>query len=61
MIKNPGADLPPPLQLGLTVDIMILQELAKVVKFKYKFQLEPNGAYGKFKDGKWNGMIAELR
>jgi len=31
------------------------------VKFKYKFQLEPNGAYGSLKNGKWTGMIAELR
>jgi len=44
---------------GFCVDL--IKQLAKTVKFKYKFQLEPNGAYGKFKDGKWNGMIAELR
>ncbi len=31
------------------------------MKFKYKFQLEPNGAYGSLKNGKWTGMIAELR
>ena len=39
----------------------MFQALAKEVKFKYKFQLEPNGAYGSLKNGKWTGMIAELR
>jgi len=44
---------------GFCVDL--IKELAKVVKFKFKFQLEPKGAYGRLKDGKWDGMIAELR
>ncbi len=39
----------------------LFQALSKEVKFKYKFQLEPNGAYGSLKNGKWTGMIAELR
>jgi ABC-type amino acid transport substrate-binding protein len=35
--------------------------LSKEVKFKYKFQLEPTNTNGGFKNGKWTGMIAELR
>ena len=41
--------------------VCVVQALSKEVKFKYKFQLEPNGAYGSLKNGKWTGMIAELR
>ena len=39
----------------------LIKELAKEVKFKYKFHL--NNAYGSYDDatGQWNGMIAELR
>ncbi|XP_023349086.1 glutamate receptor ionotropic, kainate 2 isoform X2 [Eurytemora carolleeae] len=44
---------------GFCVDL--IKELSKEVKFKYKFQLEPSGSYGSFKNGKWTGMIAELR
>ena len=31
------------------------------MKFKFEFQLEPDGAYGSFKNGQWTGMIKQLR
>ena len=31
------------------------------VKFKFKFQLEPDGSYGSYKNGQWTGMIKQLR
>jgi len=41
--------------------IELIKELAKVVKFKYKFYLVEGGGYGSFKNGRWTGMIADLR
>ena len=35
--------------------------MAKEVQFKYKFYLVEGGGYGSFKNGKWTGMIADLR
>jgi len=46
---------------GFCVDL--IKELAKVVKFKFKFQLQAEGSYGN-KDpltGQWTGMIKDLR
>ena len=37
------------------------QELSKEVKFKYEFYLVEGGGYGSFKNGRWTGMIADLR
>ena len=39
----------------------INQELSKEVKFKYEFYLVEGGGYGSFKNGRWTGMIADLR
>jgi len=44
---------------GFSVDLT--KALAKTVKFKFKFQLEPTNSNGAFKNGKWTGMIGELR
>ena len=35
--------------------------MSKEVKFKYKFYLVEGGGYGSFKNGRWTGMIADLR
>ena len=37
------------------------QELSKEVKFKYEFYMVEGGGYGSFKNGRWTGMIADLR
>jgi len=44
---------------GFCVDL--IKALAKEVQFKYKFYLVEGGGYGSFKNGKWTGMIADLR
>eukprot|EP00092_Neocalanus_flemingeri_P008205 GFUD01008847.1.p1 GENE.GFUD01008847.1~~GFUD01008847.1.p1 ORF type:complete len:922 (+),score=198.85 GFUD01008847.1:309-3074(+) len=44
---------------GFCVDL--IKELSKEVKFKYKFYLVEGGGYGSFKNGRWTGMIADLR
>jgi len=44
---------------GFCVDL--IKELAKEVKFKYKFYMVEGGGYGSFKNGRWTGMIADLR
>ena len=31
------------------------------MKFKYEFYLVEGGGYGSFKNGRWTGMIADLR
>ena len=31
------------------------------MKFKYKFYMVDGGGYGSFKNGRWTGMIADLR
>merc|ERR1719228_1083659 len=41
--------------------IELIKELAKEVKFKYEFYLVEGGGYGSFKNGRWTGMIADLR
>jgi len=43
---------------GFCVDL--IKELSKEVKFKYKFY-QGAGGYGSFKNGRWTGMIADLR
>ena len=35
--------------------------MSKEVKFKYEFYLVEGGGYGSFKNGRWTGMIADLR
>ena len=32
-----------------------------MVKFKFEFYLVEGGGYGSFKNGRWTGMIADLR
>merc|ERR1719412_2287737 len=44
---------------GFCVDLV--KELSKEVKFKYEFYLVEGGGYGSFKNGRWTGMIADLR
>merc|ERR1719495_922533 len=44
---------------GFAVDL--LRFLSKEVKFKYKFQLEPTNSNGVLRNGKWTGMIGQLR
>jgi len=44
---------------GFCVDL--IKELAKEVQFKYTFYLVEGGGYGSFKNGRWTGMIADLR
>ena len=31
------------------------------MKFKFEFQLKPDGSYGRYKNGQWTGMIKQLR
>ena len=45
----------------LTVTERIFQELSKEVKFKYEFYMVEGGGYGALKNGRWTGMIADLR
>ena len=40
---------------------LVLQELSKEVKFKYEFYMVEGGGYGALKNGRWTGMIADLR
>ena len=42
------------------VNTVYFKELSKEVKFKYKFY-QGAGGYGSFKNGRWTGMIADLR
>eukprot|EP00090_Calanus_glacialis_P018188 TRINITY_DN28216_c0_g1_i1.p1 TRINITY_DN28216_c0_g1~~TRINITY_DN28216_c0_g1_i1.p1 ORF type:complete len:919 (-),score=157.38 TRINITY_DN28216_c0_g1_i1:468-3224(-) len=44
---------------GFCVDL--IKALSKEVKFKFEFQLEPDGSYGSYKNGQWTGMIKQLR
>jgi len=41
--------------------VELIKKLAEVVKFKYEFYLVEGGGYGSFKNGRWTGMIADLR
>ncbi|KAJ6217244.1 hypothetical protein RDWZM_008401 [Blomia tropicalis] len=44
---------------GFAVDL--IEELSKLMRFKYRFKLVSDGAYGiKDDKGEWNGMIGEL-
>ena len=41
--------------------IELLEEISKIVKFKYKIELVPDDTYGApDKDGKWNGMVQQI-
>jgi len=44
---------------GFCIDL--IKALAKDLKFKFEFHLEPDGSYGGLKNGQWTGMIRELR
>ena len=44
---------------GYYVDL--INELAKILKFKYKFYPSPDGKYGaRMEDGTWDGMVREI-
>lgn len=45
---------------GFCIDL--IDEIAKLLKFKYEFELVPDGSYGKYdKETKqWNGLIRRL-
>lgn len=45
---------------GFTVDL--LDELSKILGFKYKIRLVADGSYGSLnkQTGEWNGMIREV-
>ena len=43
------------------VRLNFIQELSKEVKFKYEFYMVEGGGYGALKNGRWTGMIADLR
>ena len=44
---------------GFIIDL--LNELAKMVHFRYRIDLVPDGNYGaKLEDGQWDGMVREL-
>lgn len=44
---------------GFTIDL--IHKLSEVLSFKYEIYTSPNNAYGSVKDGKWNGMIEQVR
>ncbi|XP_052064515.1 glutamate receptor 4-like [Mytilus californianus] len=44
---------------GFTIDL--LEELSKLLSFKYVLYPSPNNAYGSEIDGQWNGMIEQVR
>jgi len=44
---------------GFCVDL--IKALSQEVKFKFEFHIQPDGAYGSFKNGQWTGMIKQLR
>lgn len=44
---------------GFTIDL--LEELSKLLSFKYELYPSPNNAYGSEINGRWNGMIDEVR
>lgn len=45
---------------GFCIDL--LNEIAKIVDFKYEIYLVPDGIYGTIDDttGEWNGLVKEL-
>ena len=44
---------------GYSVDLM--NELVRILKFKYEFYLSPDGKYGALTDnGTWDGMMREI-
>ena len=44
---------------GYSVDLM--DELARILKFKYEFYQSPDGKYGAItENGTWDGMIREI-
>ena len=44
---------------GFCIDM--IKALAKRLKFKFEFHLEPDESYGGLVNGQWTGMIRELR
>ena len=49
------------INLSCESEDLVLQELSKEVKFKYEFYMVEGGGYGALKNGRWTGMIADLR
>ncbi|XP_023222589.1 glutamate receptor ionotropic, kainate 2-like isoform X1 [Centruroides sculpturatus] len=47
-----------PIFQGHSIDLV--EELAKIANFSFKFQAVADGQYGTFENGEWNGMIGEL-
>ena len=43
---------------GYCIDL--IQDISKILGFKFEIYPAPNNAYGSFKNGEWNGMIREL-
>lgn len=43
---------------GYAVDL--IDEIAKMLNFKYEFYLVKDGKYGSLKDGRWDGLIKDL-
>ena len=44
---------------GYCVDL--INELAKILKFKYEFYPSPDGKYGaRMENGAWDGMVREI-
>ena len=44
---------------GYCVDL--INELAKILKFKYEFYPSPDGKYGaRMENGTWDGMVREI-
>ncbi|XP_034239452.1 glutamate receptor ionotropic, kainate 2-like [Thrips palmi] len=43
---------------GYAVDL--IDEIAKMLNFKYRFYLAKDGRYGSLKDGRWDGIIKDL-
>ena len=42
------------------IDIAIIKELARYLKFKVKFVTNSDGKYGKFENGTWNGLVKKV-
>ena len=40
--------------------VEMLEEISRLVGFRYEIRLVPDGKYGAPENGKWNGMVKEL-
>lgn len=43
---------------GYSIDL--IDEIAKLLNFRYEFYLVADGQYGSLKNGQWNGLIKDL-